>query len=135
MAKAFDHEMEEYIGARRRASFNVKGFIQEILKKIEKKRPKFELHEEVEVYEEDNKAEKPQKEGILQKIFKKEEPAGEELIRTKMQLEDTITDIKEISKIALSAVKQLPDEQLRTFKQSPEFERLKVVLKKHELIK
>jgi hypothetical protein len=93
-----------------------------------------ELPEEVEVYHEEAPKPAP-KEHILTKFFKKEEPVQEELLRTKMQAEDAVTDMKEIAKIALSMIKQLPDEQLRTFKQSPDFDKMKSILKKHELIK
>ena len=126
--------MEEYLRARKKAGF--KGFnLRELLQKLlPKEKPrKVELPEEVTVYEEEMPAEP--KEGMLSKLFKKEEPAGEELLRTKMELEDTVTDMKEISKIALGIVKQLPDEQLRQFKSSPDFEKLKTILKKHDLIK
>ena len=91
------------------------------------------MPEEVEVYEEE--AKQGPKEGMLAKLFKKEEPLNEELLQTRMQAEDLTEDMKEISKIALSVVKQLPDEQLRAFKESPDFEKLKVILKKHDLIK
>lgn len=126
----FERDMREYLRARKRAGFNLKAFIQDLLPK---RRPEVELPQEVEVYDEEV-APAP-KEGVLSKIFKKEGPVHEELLRTKMQAEDAITDMKEIAKIALSAIKQMPDEQLRTFKQSPDFEKMKVILKKHELIK
>ncbi|VVB80847.1 Uncharacterised protein [uncultured archaeon] len=126
----FEREMEEYLRARKKAGFNIKAFFQNLLPK---KREKVEMPEEVEVYEEEAKQEP--KEGMLAKLFKKEEPINEELLRTRMQVEDMTADMKEISKIALSVVKQLPDEQLRAFKESPDFEKLKVVLKKHDLIK
>lgn len=127
----FEREMEEYLHARKRAGFNIKTFFQDLLPK--KKHEKVEMPEEVEVYEEE--AKQPPKEGMIAKLFKKEEPLNEELLRTKMQVEDMTGDMKEISKIALSVVKQLPDEQLRAFKESPDFEKLKVILKKHDLIK
>jgi len=126
----FEREMEEYLRARKRAGFNIKAFFQKFLPK---KQEKVEMPEEVEVYEEEVKQEP--KEGMLAKLFKKEEPLNEELLQTRMQVEDMTEDMKEISKIALSVVKQLPDEQLRTFKESPDFEKLKVILKKHDLIK
>ena len=127
----FDREMEEYLQARKKAGFNLKEFLQKLLPKEKPK--KIELPEEVIVYEEETTTEP--KEGMLAKLFKKEEPKSEELLRTKMQAEDLTTDMKEISKIALGVVKQLPDEQLRQFKQSPDFEKLKTILKKHDLIK
>ena len=136
MAKEeFERDLQDYLHARKRARFNIKESLQGFLKKITPKRSPetVEMHEEVEVYHE--KVEKPvKKESILTKIFKKE-PHQEEVLRTKMQADDAVSDMKEISKIALGMIKQLPDEQLREFKESPDFEKLKNILKKHELIK
>lgn len=129
----FDRDLDEYLRARRKGtSFNLGEFLKNLMPK---KQEKVELPQEVEVYDQKDKpAEKP-KESMFAKMFKKEGPQGEELIRAKMAAEDALNDMKEVSKIALGAIKQMPDEQLRTFKQSPEFERLKIILKKHELIK
>jgi len=136
MAKeAFERDLQDYLHARKRARFNIKESVQGFLKKITPRRSpeKVEMHEEVEVYHE--KEEKPsKKENMFTKMFKKE-PQQEEILRTKMQAEDAVSDMKEISKIALGMIKQLPDEQLRAFKESPDFEKLKNILKKHELIK
>ena len=53
-----------------------------------------------------------------------------------MLVKDEVSqDMKEIAKIALMVIKQLPPEELSTFKASPEFARLKDLLKKHQLIK
>ena len=131
----FERDMKEYLRTRKRAGFNLKSLVQDFFPK--KKPEQVELHEEVEVYEESSKQPLGQrvKEKVLTKFFKKEEPAEEEIMRTKMEAEDAISDMKEVSKIALGVVKQLPDEQLREFKQSEDFEKLKTILKKHELIK
>lgn len=128
----FDRDLDEYLRARKKGtSFNIGDFFKGLMPKP---REKVELPKEVEVYDQKEKpAEK--KDGMFAKMFKKEEPLSEELVRTKMAAEDALNDMKEVSKIALSALKQLPDEQLRAFKQGPEFERLKTILKKHELIK
>lgn len=127
----FEKDMKEYLHTRKKAGFNIKAIIQDFWPKP--KKDLVELPEEVELYHEEKP--RPVKENRLTKWFKKEEPAHEELARTKMQADDAITDLKEIAKIALGVVKQLPDEPLRTFKQSEDFEKLKVILKKHELIK
>lgn len=126
----FERDMEEYLRARKKAGFNLKDLLKKFMPE---KKKEVELPEEVEVYEEEAKTEP--KEGMLAKLFKKEEPLNEELLRTRMQVEDMSSDMKEISKIALSVVKQLPDEQLRTFKESPDFDKLKTILKKHDLIR
>jgi hypothetical protein len=127
----FERDLKEYLRARKRASFDFKALLQNL---IPKKREAVEIPEEVEVYDEEAPAPK-RKEHVLTKFFKKEEPVNEELARTKMQAEDALGDMKEIAKIALGMIKQLPDEQLREFKQSTDFEKMKTILKKHELIK
>ena len=45
------------------------------------------------------------------------------------------TELKELAKISLGVIRQLSDEELKLFKQSPEFEKIKEILKKHELIR
>jgi hypothetical protein len=128
----FEKDMREYLRTRKKAGFNIKQLLQDLLPK--KKAEAVELPEEVEVYHEET--EKPKrKEHVLTKFFKKEEPMHEELLRTKMQAEDAIADMKEIAKIALGMINELPDEQLIKFKKSPDFEKMKFLLKKHELIK
>ena len=44
-------------------------------------------------------------------------------------------DLKEIAKIALFVIKQLPPEQLQEFKNSSDFADLKQILQKYRLIK
>ncbi|MBN1645330.1 hypothetical protein JW851_04845 [Candidatus Woesearchaeota archaeon] len=44
-------------------------------------------------------------------------------------------DLREVSKIALMAIKKLPEEDMKEFKESAEFDNLKKILKKHDLIK
>jgi len=121
----FDRDMGDYLRARRRPS--IKDLIERV---FPKKKKDVEMPEAVEVYHE---GDKPQEKKFS--FFKKGEPSEEIIARAEMRVEDTLTDMKETARIALSAVKQLPDEQLRNFKRSPEFERLKEILKKHDLIK
>ncbi len=128
----FERDMHEYLRARRRAGLNIKEILKGLIPK--RKPEKIEMPEEIEVYDEKEEAPKAPKEGVFAKMFKKE-PAQEEIMQAQMQVEDTITDMKEVSKITLNMIRQLPDEELRKFKQSPDFERLKNILKKHELIK
>jgi hypothetical protein len=129
----FERDLDEYLGARKRARLDVKKFIKRF---IPKPKPKVELHEKVEVYEEEGK---PKREGIkkkiLDKLLIKQEPPSEELLRAKMQAEDAVADMREVAKIALKMIKELPDDHLRKFKDSPDFADLKNLLKKHELIK
>lgn len=136
MSKEFDKDMEEYIRARKRAGINLKSIKEAVQKLIPKRKQPdhIDLHEEVEVYHEP--APKPaRKDSLLTKFFKKEEHTSEEFKQAQMAAEDAIADIKEISKITLNMIRQLPDEPLRQFRQSEDFEKMKTILKKHELIK
>ena len=136
MSREFDKDMEDYLRARKRAGISIKG-LKEILQNLIPKRKlpdHIELHEEVEVYHE-KAPETKRKDSMLTKFFKKEDHSSEEFLQAKMAAEDAIADIKEISKITLNMIRQLPDEQLRQFRQSEDFEKMKTILKKHELIK
>jgi len=124
----FEKDLHEYLRTRKKAGFSIKSLIKDILPKP---KPKTEIPTEVEVYTEE--APKEPKQPILQRIFKKD--STEELLQAKMQAEDAISDVKEMAKITLSMIKKLPDEQLKAIKSTEEFEKMKTILKKHELIK
>jgi hypothetical protein len=150
----FERELEEYIAQRRKAKIKFPNIFSGFKAKP-KKMPEAELPPEIQKYEEGSPPEpletipgeegSPAEKGFFTKILetlglvtvekkKPEEIPAEEV--QKMLLKDDITqDTKEIAKIALSVVKQLPPEQLSAFKASPEFSRLKDLLKKHQLIK
>ena len=128
MGREFERDMEDYLRARRRPVFDIK----KILDKFVNRPKKVDMPEEVEVYHE--KEEPPKKESLLFKLFKKELPE-EEVQRAKMQADDAVSDMKEVSKITLNMIRQLPDEELKKFKESSDFETMKNILKKHELIK
>lgn len=119
----FDKELDDYLSARRRT--NIKGFIKDIFKPTEKK---VEIPEDVEVYQSGEA-----KEPLIKRMFSKKE--NDEAIAAKVEAEDAVADMKEIAKIALVAIKELPDDRLASFKKGAEFDRLKELLKKHDLIR
>jgi len=130
----FERDLKEYLKARKKAtSFNIKDFIDEIIKKTKRT---VRIPESIQVYGEKEKKEAQEavKEGLFNKMFKKG-PVSEELIHVKMKAEDAVDDLKEMAKISLNMIRKLPDEYLRTFKESDDFGKLKILLKKHELIK
>lgn len=122
----FEQELDEYISSRKKAS--LKGMLTGVFGPKEKK---VRMPEDVKVYESGKETKFSLK--SLGKAFSKKE--DEQLIRYRLEAEDAVTDMKEIAKIALVAIKQLPDDQLTLFKQGPDFEKLKFLLKKHDLIK
>jgi hypothetical protein len=122
----FEQELDEYISSRKKAS--IKGLIGGI---FSPKEHKVRMPEDVKVYQ--SKKERKWSLKSIGKGFSKKE--DEHLIRYRLEAEDAVNDLKEIAKIALLTIKQLPDDQLSMFKQGPEFEKLKAILKKHDLIK
>jgi len=89
----------------------------------------------------------PEKQNVLNFIldkfsklgwFKKPQVSEEE---QEAQIKDIVAkemvqkDLREVSKIALMAIKKLPEEDMKEFKESSEFDNLKKILKKHDLIK
>jgi len=112
----FDKELEDYLSARRKPG------LRDVLKSVLPHKPKqVSIPEDVQVYHEE-KARKPFFERL--KLTKR---SGRD--------EELVDDMKEIAKIALVAIKQLPDAELSAFKKGPDFERLKELLKKHRLIR
>ncbi|MBW3018933.1 hypothetical protein KY329_01985 [Candidatus Woesearchaeota archaeon] len=122
----FEQELDEYISSRKKAS--IKGMLAGIFGPKEKK---VKMPEDVTVYQ--SRKEKKFSLKSLGNAFSKKE--DEQLIRYRLEAEDAVSDMKEIAKVALVAIKQLPDDQLAVFKQGPEFEKLKYLLKKHDLIR
>src|SRR3989344_775470 len=133
MRDEFERDLAEYLSARKRAGrIDIKSFLKKLMPERKVEDPTVAIPEQVEVYTEPQPV--PKQPSFISKIFKKE-VVNEELVREHMRADDALDDMKEVAKIALSMIKQLPDEQLRLFKNSPDFERLKTLLKKHDLIK
>ncbi len=149
----FDKELEQYISHRKRAKLRLPDVFGAFKRK--KKMPEPEMHPEVQKYEEGSPAELPEempgteeeiveKKGTFTKILESLGLVGKEKSATnvpaeevqQMLVKDEVTqDMKEIAKIALLVIKKLPPEQMSDFKASTEFERLKELLRKHQLIK
>ncbi|MEM4240099.1 MAG: hypothetical protein QXM31_03650 [Candidatus Woesearchaeota archaeon] len=150
----FERELEQYISQRRRAKFRFPDVFGAF--KGKKKMTEPELPPEVQKYDEGSPAEAPEtmpgeeeapeepKKGVMTKILeslglvgggKKEEQIPAEQVKEMLAKDEHLQDMKEIAKIALLVTKKLPPEQLSEFKASPEFERLKELLRKHQLIK
>ncbi len=70
-----------------------------------------------------------------QKEEKKEENFDEESVKKVMETEQLKSDLKEVSRIALAAFKDLPPDKLHTLKSSPDFEKFKEILRRHSIIK
>ncbi len=141
MAKrVFDRELEVYLSARRKGKpFSFKEFFGKLMPKRDEI---IEVTEDT-LYPEVDKIpanEEKSKLPWLKKFFSnvklpqkkaKEEPE----IEYKLLAEDAVCDLKKVTKIALEAIKNLPPEKIKDFKDKEEFTSLKKILKKHELIK
>jgi hypothetical protein len=150
----FEKELEEYIAQRRKAKIKFPNIFAGLGRK-KKTMTEPELPPEVQKYDEQTPAETPQtlpgeeqaqpQKGFLTKILESiglvtvEQKTAEDLPAEEVQKilvkDEVVQDTKEIAKIALAAIKHLPPEELALFKSSPEFSRLKELLKKHQLIK
>ena len=131
MADDFDRDMKEYIASRKKSTLfgNV----------LKEKQPEVRLHPEVETYEQGNAmpAEEsvtieqiPSKQGFFSRLFSRKE--AEEPVIASVELMD---DLKRVSKTALALAKQLSPENLESFKRSAEYDELKNILKRRNLIK
>lgn len=151
----FERELEDYIAQRRRAKIKFPSIFGKA--KPKKKMQEAQLPPEIQKYDEATPAEPTEtmpgeevleegpKKGFVTKMLetlglvtveeKKPEEIPQEEVQKMLAQDDVVQDTKEIAKIALAAIKQLPPEQMSTFKQSTEFARLKELLKKHQLIK
>lgn len=147
----FERELEEYIAQRRRAKIKFPNIFAQL--KRPKKMPEPEFPPEIRQYEEGSPAEpvevmpgeeEAQSKGIVTKILEtlgivtveqRSEEIPQEQVQQMLAKDEINQDMKEIAKIALHVIKQLPSEELASFKSSPEFGRLKELLKKHQLIK
>ena len=150
----FERELEQYIAQRRRAKIKFPNIFS-WFKPKKKKMPETQLPPEIVKYEEGSPAEPLEtlpgeeeelpKKGVFTKILetlglvtvekKGPEQVPAEEVQKLLAKDELGQDTKEIAKIALSVIKQLPPEQLSAFKASPEFARLKELLRKHQLIK
>lgn len=132
MADDFDRDMKEYIASRKKSTLfgNV----------LKEKQPEVRLHPEVETYQQESPSmpvdeavtmeQTPAKQGFFSRLFSRKE--AEEPIIASVELMD---DLKRVSKTALSLAKQLSPENLESFKRSPEYDELKNILKRRNLIK
>jgi len=159
MAKTeFDKELSTYLIRRKKGqTTDIIKWIKGILPKPTPPAVQVKLPEDVQTYEEkpETSAKKTQtnaqveeyqedKQNVLSFILDKlsfakkpklteEEQAAK--IKNIVSQEMAQKDLREISKIALVAIKKLPEEDRKEFKESSEFASLKKILKKHDLIK
>ena len=128
-------EIEGYISERRKGSGLFKNLFKQEPKKEEPLHPTVKPYEEERAgpaSEMEKEYEQEQKKGFFASIFggftaKEEEPA-----KTDSEAEQ---DLKEIARISLHMLKQMPGELIHNFKQTPDYERFKELLRKHQLIK
>jgi hypothetical protein len=149
----FEKELEQYISHRRRAKIKFPNVFKSF-KSSKKKMHDTEMPPEITTYDKATPAEPfeaipgdddyPAKKGFMTKILetlglvtveKKGAEIAPEEVQKILAKDEVSQDTKEVAKIALAAIKQLPPEQLAIFKAGPEFARLKELLRKHQLIK
>ncbi|MBD3361374.1 hypothetical protein GF358_01130 [Candidatus Woesearchaeota archaeon] len=157
----FDRELGTYLSRRKKAEIpDIIKWVKSFVPKPTPPPVKVQLPEDVQTYEEEKPAAKPKvqevqleeypsekqnvlsfvldklnKIGLLAKKPKVSEEEQEIQIKQIVAKEMVQKDLRELSKIALIAIKKLPDEDRKEFKESAEFDALKKILKKHDLIK
>ena len=77
--------------------------------------------------------------GFVGKLFGSEESPDVSQGEVSAQLaptpEETLNDLKEVSRISLHVMRQMPGDAISEFKSTPDYERFKDILRKHKLIK
>ncbi|MEK6849865.1 MAG: hypothetical protein AABY01_04845 [Nanoarchaeota archaeon] len=132
--KQLKKDMESYISTRRKSDWS---FTKPFHPTIQEYKPKQEESavENTEVTE---------KKGWFSKVSSKifgeaadeateDVPAAQ--VHSQISSSETHTDLKELARISLGVMKQMPGEQIHEFKQSPDYDKFKTILKKHNLIK
>ncbi len=155
----FDKELGTYLTRRKKAELpDMLKWVKNLIPKPTPPPVQVSMPVEVETYEEkvsikpESKQDiveeySPEKKNVLNFIlnklsklgwFKKAPVSAEE---QEAQIKDIVAkemvqkDLRQVSKIALMAIKKLPEEDMKEFKESSEFDALKKILKKHDLIK
>lgn len=156
----FDKELGTYLSRRKKAEVpDILKWIKGLIPKPTPPPVQVSIPAEIQTYEEEKLVPKPESKKevlkeynqnkknvlsfILDKLNKlgwfKKTPISEEEQESKIKdivaKEMMQKDLREISKIALMAIKKLPEEDMKEFKDSAEFDSLKKILKKHDLIK
>lgn len=160
MAKTeFDKELSTYLLRRKKSQIpDIVKWLKDLMPKPTPPTVQVKLPEEIQTYEEKTKPQMkieeetvqeyvPEQQNVLSFILdklnrigiKKKPKATEEEQEAKIKdivvKEMAQKDLREIAKITLMAIKRLPEEDMKEFKESSEFGTLKKILKKHDLIK
>lgn len=122
---AFDKDLEEYLAHRNR-----RQFIHDIVQTFKSSKPTIKLNPEIKTYEDDLEVRETPRKSFFEKLFSKKEKTVE-----LQELRPSKEELKFVAQVALNHIKKLPPEEIELFKVSAEFEKLKQVLKKYNLIK
>ncbi|MBI4451255.1 hypothetical protein HY642_04740 [Candidatus Woesearchaeota archaeon] len=128
-----NEELERYIASRKKRT-PWTGVFASREKKME---PTVQPYKEEQVSEEEYEQGKGFFAKMAEKLFG-EKPAAEPAqieVQPEIDAGEILSDMKELSRISLSIIKQLPPEQVQELKQTQDFERFKEILRKHKIIK
>ena len=117
----FDVELEKYLDARKRSRTSIR----DILARLWPPRKVRDVEQSF----------VSEKKSVIDLVKEKKEQVVAKFKSKDVSAIDHSADIKEVAKIALRVIRRLPDEELKRFKESAEFEQLKEILRKHELIR
>ncbi|MBI4151106.1 hypothetical protein HY492_03195 [Candidatus Woesearchaeota archaeon] len=76
--------------------------------------------------------------GMVDKLFGAEdvpEDVSEEAVQSQVSSTDATADLKEVARISLAVMKRMDGDAIHEFKQTPDYDKFKEILRKHQLIK
>lgn len=128
--KQLHRDMDSYLSRRKRDSWS--GHVgQPVLHPIVHPYKKEEPMEQAKSPMEQEYEKKGWFSGFMNKLFG-EDTETTETVST-VTTTDTSTDLKELARISISVMKKMPGDLVREFKESPDYEAFKSILRKHNL--
>jgi hypothetical protein len=134
--KQLKRDMDSYLTQRRKS--DGWGFFT--------KKPEHQLHPTIHTYKKEEPAmpdtapEAKSKKGwfssAVDKMFGAEDVAEDApLEQVQSQVADASADLKELARISLGVMKRMPGDMISEFKQTPDYDAFKDILRRHKLIK
>ncbi|HSU72605.1 MAG TPA: hypothetical protein VLJ21_02035 [Candidatus Binatia bacterium] len=134
--KQLRRDMDSYLSQRKKGGWSLfkksEPALHPTVQPYKKEEPKVEQLQPME-QEYESQSKKGWFSGFMNKLFGEE--TQEMPVEESMPVSDTSADLKELARIALQVMKQMPGDQIRDFKETPDYEKFKNILRKHKLIK
>ena len=132
-AKQLHRDMNSYLSQRKKDSWSEKKE-KPILHPIVHPYKKEEPMEQAKSPMEQEYEKKGWFSGFMSKLFGEEAQPADEAAPA-APANDAVADLKEVARISLQVMKKMPADLVREFKESPDYEKFKAILRKHNLAK